>query len=163
MRLADGVVLGALLGTGFGVWNLIGTWIDPLEDDTIAALLTFYGPMFAAWGIAGFVAARRSGRIVDGIRFAAAVAFGTFAVFVAVNLVRINLFFDAVLERADWQNMVARFRASGAGSLRAAINYNYVADAPFKILVASLIGAATGLVGALTATAVRHDPRQLPR
>jgi hypothetical protein len=80
-----------------------------------------------------------------------------------VNLLRINLFFDAILDRADWQNMVARFRASGGGSLTAAINYNYLADAPFKILVASLIGAATGLFGGLAASGVRRDPHQLPR
>jgi hypothetical protein len=39
------------------------------------------------------------------------------------------------------------FKASGFKSLRAYANYRYVTGAPFKILVATMIGAVTGLVG----------------
>lgn len=31
------VLLGVLLGAGFGVWNLIATQLDPLAEDTPAA------------------------------------------------------------------------------------------------------------------------------
>ena len=40
-----------------------------------------------------------------------------------------------------------RFQASGFQCLRAYANYKYVTVAPFKILVASMIGAGTGVVG----------------
>jgi hypothetical protein len=40
-----------------------------------------------------------------------------------------------------------RFKASGFESLRAYVNYRYVSGAPFKIFVATMIGAVTGLVG----------------
>jgi len=55
--------------------------LDPLADDDAGALLLFYGPMFVIWGLAGFVAARRTGRIVGAVKVAAIVAFVTFIVF----------------------------------------------------------------------------------
>src|SRR5262249_56411007 len=39
----EGARLGLLLGLVFGTWNLIGTWLDPLADDSSLALLTFFG------------------------------------------------------------------------------------------------------------------------
>jgi hypothetical protein len=61
------VILGLVLGASFGLWDLIVTLLDPLAEDDPRALLLFYGPMFAIWGLAGFVAARRTGRIVEGV------------------------------------------------------------------------------------------------
>ena len=46
--------LGLLLGIAFGLWNLISTQVDPYAEDTIPALLAFYGPMFAVWGSRAF-------------------------------------------------------------------------------------------------------------
>lgn len=148
-RLArvDGVMLGLVLGAAFGLWNLVVTVWDPLLDDSPFALLMFYGPMFAIWGFAGYRASRRTGRLVDGIRVGATVAFVTFAVFTLAVIIRVNVFLDALAERPDWENLVRRFQASGFESLRTYANYTYMTGAPFKILVASTIGAATGLVG----------------
>ena len=75
--------LGLVLGVVFGLWNLIATQLDPLAEDTIPARLVFYGPMFAIWGFAGFLAARRSGRLLDAVRVGGTVACITFVVFVA--------------------------------------------------------------------------------
>jgi hypothetical protein len=141
------VRLGVLLGAGFGAWNLLSSLLDPLAEDTIPALLTFYGPMFAAWGVTGFVASHRTGRVVDGVKAAAIVAFITFLVFDLMVILRVNLFLYSLTERLDWQNLMAQFRASGSRSLRRFINYHYVTQAPFKILVATTIGAVTGVVG----------------
>ena len=38
--------LGLIIGITFGAWNLLWTWLRPLADDSIPALLAFYGPMF---------------------------------------------------------------------------------------------------------------------
>jgi hypothetical protein len=143
------LTLGLFLGAGFGLWNLITTGLDPLAEDSPIALLIFYGPMFAIWGLVGFAAARRSGRLLDAVKAGAAVAFVTFVVYTLAVMVRINVFLDALSRRPDWQNMMARFQASGFESLRAFANYAYVTGAPFKLLVASTIGAGTGLVGGL--------------
>ena len=62
------VVLGTLLGAIFGVWDILVTAVGPLANDTPAALLMFYGPMFTAWGLTGFAATWRSGRAVQGAK-----------------------------------------------------------------------------------------------
>ena len=157
------VPLGLLLGALFGIWNLIATRLDPLAEDTPIALLTFYGPMFAIWGLAGFRASRRTGRLVDGVRVGAIVAFATFVVYVLTQFVRVNLFLDILTHRSDWQNLMARFRDSGYGSLRRYVNYVGLMGAPFKILVASTIGAVTGLVGGAFGSLGRREPKRMPR
>jgi hypothetical protein len=86
------LVLGVLVGAIFGGWDLIATRFEPLADDTPIALLKFYGPMFTIWGLAGFGAAWRVGRILDGVKAGATVAFATFLVFDVANLLRVNLF-----------------------------------------------------------------------
>jgi dienelactone hydrolase len=138
---------GAILGLVFGAINLVFSWLFPLEDDTIAALLRFYGPMFAAWAIAAFRAARRDGQVSSGLVTGAAVAFATFAVFGVMNLVRVNLFLDALTGRADWQNMMAAFRASGFESLRLFLAVEFVKGLPLKVAAAASIGALMGIVG----------------
>jgi hypothetical protein len=138
---------GLLLGGAFGLWNLIATWFDPLAEDTPVALLVFYGPMFAVWGLAGFVASRRTGRLLDGVRVGATVAFVTFLVYILTQFVRVNVFLDILTQRSDWQNLMVSFHKSGNESLRRYVNYVGLAGAPFKLLVASIIGAGSGLVG----------------
>ena len=146
MRL---LVLGVLVGVLFGVWNMFQTWLDPLADDTLLALLNFYGPMFAIWGAAGYRAARQRGSVRQGITTSATLSFVTFVVFSAINLIRVNLFFNEIVGRPDWQNMLVRFQASEFDNLRAFVNYEYLTGVWFKVLAASAIGAITGLVGAL--------------
>jgi len=147
-RLPDRpLLLGFVLGLIFGIADLLFTWAAPLSDDTIPALLRFYGPMFFSWALLSFRSVRRSGRLSTGITTGFVVAFGTFCVFYVLNLVRVNLFLDELTGRADWQNMMQRFRSSEFASLRSFINVDYVKGAPFKIGVASVIGAVMGLVG----------------
>jgi hypothetical protein len=47
--------------------------------------------------------------------------------------------------------MMGRFQASGFDSLRTFVNVNYLKGAPFKIAVASAIGALMGGVGGFVA------------
>lgn len=150
------LALGLFLGAGFGLWNLIATRLDPLAEDTPIALLVFYGPMFAIWGLAGFRVSRRTGRLLDAVKVGATVAFVTFVVFVFARIVGVNLFLDTMSQRSDWQNLMERFQASGFESLTVYANYEYVTGAPFKILVASIIGAGTGLMGGCFGRLVRR-------
>jgi hypothetical protein len=151
------LALGLFMGAGFGLWNLIATILNPLAEDDLIPLLLFYGPMFAIWGLAGFGASRRTGRLRDAIKVGAAVAFVTFVVYTFGVILRVNLFLDAMSKRPDWQNLIVRFQASGFESLRVYANYEYVTGAPFKILVASMIGAGTGLVGGLFGALGRRE------
>jgi hypothetical protein len=127
------IILGLVLGVVFGLWDLIVTLLNPLSEDDASALLLFYGPMFIIWGLAGFIAARRTGRILEGIKIAAVVAFVMFVVFDLAAILRVNLFLNVLTNRADWQNLLVRFQASGFKSLRVYVNYEYLMGSPFKI------------------------------
>jgi hypothetical protein len=151
------ILLGLVLGAGFGAWNVVTTWLDPVAEDTPSALLIFYGPMFALWGLAGFAAARRTGRISDGFKVGATVAFVTFVMYDITQFIRVNVFLDSLTQRSDWQNMMATYRNSGTRSLRWYVNYIGLTGAPFKILVASLIGAAAGSIGGLLGRPGHHE------
>jgi hypothetical protein len=118
-----------------------------LSDDSIPVLLKFYGPMFFSWSFVSFRSVRRSGRLSKGVTTGFVVAFGTFCVFYVLNLLRVNLFLAELTGRTDWQSMMQRFRASEFDSLRVFVNMEYLKGAPFKIGVASVIGAVIGLVG----------------
>jgi hypothetical protein len=155
------VFLGLLLGAAFGVWNLIATHFDPVAEDTPTALLVFYGPMFTIWGLAGFAASRRTGRVLDGVKVGATVAVVTFLVYVVTQFIRVNLFLDTITQRSDWRNLMASFQNSGYESLRWYVNYVGLTGAPFKILVASIIGAGTGLVGGVIGTLGRREPGRI--
>jgi|SRR5579872_1788873 len=147
-RLPDrSLLLGFVLGLIFGIVDLLFTWVEPLSDDSVPALLRFYGPMFFAWAFVSFRSVRRSGRLSVGVTTGFVVAFGTFCSFFVLNLIRVNLFLAELTGRADWQNMMQRFRTSDSDSLRLFINVDYLKGAPFKIGVASVIGAVMGLVG----------------
>jgi len=141
------LVLGLIVGLVFGSVDLLSTWLNPLEDDSPGVLLRFYGPMFLVWSLVSFRASRSTGRVWSGAAAGMAVAFATFCVFVPLNFLRVNLFLDQLTGRADWQNMMMRFRASGVDSLRPFVNLDCIKGTPFKILAATAFGTAFGTLG----------------
>ena len=52
---------GFALGFALGSWNFISFSLNPL-DDAVAGMLILYVPMFASWGVAGFLDARLNWR-----------------------------------------------------------------------------------------------------
>ena len=138
---------GFLVGLIFGSWNVLYSWFFPLADDTLPALLAFYGPMFLLWAVAAFLASRRTGTLSTAVVTGAVVAFATFCIYNLLVVVRVNLFLDELTGRADWRNLMAQFKASGYESLRTFVNLENIKGAPFKIAVASTIGAVMGLIG----------------
>jgi|SoiMethySBSTD1v2_1073268.scaffolds.fasta_scaffold01762_20 hypothetical protein len=155
-RPPGALAVGLVLGVVFSVLNVISAYVAPLADDSLTAIAAFYGPMFLAWGLAGFAAARNSGKPLVGLKTGALVAFGTFVVLTIVVIVRVNLSLPLMTQRPDWQNLIARFNASGFENLRTYVNYEYLKGAPFKILVASTIGAVFGFLGGCMSLAFRR-------
>jgi len=139
--------LGLIIGLTFGAVDLLYTWLFPLEDDTIGALLRFYGPMFLLWAFASFRAARRDGRLLSGVTTGLVVAFATFCAYDLLILIRVNVFLTELTGRADWQNLMARFKASESSDLRAFVSLDYLKMAPLKIGAASVVGAVMGVIG----------------
>lgn len=139
--------LGLLVGSIFGSVNLLMTWLDPVADDTPAALLRFYGPMFTIWALAAFRSSRRTGRMLLGVITGLTIAFGTFVAFDLFIFLRLNLFLHELTGRADWQAMMLRFRASEVDSLRLFVNLDYAMGAPLKLGVSCAIGVVMGAIG----------------
>jgi hypothetical protein len=158
----EGVRFGLLVGIVFGTWNLISTWLDPLADDS-HVMLTFFGPMMLAWGIAGFISTWRSGRLTTGIRVGATVGLVAFVVFDIANGVRVNWFLDSIRYRADWQGLVQRFEASGSTNFRAFANLEYITGTHITLVVASVVGAVAGFVGAIAARAGTRMEQEIRR
>jgi hypothetical protein len=152
-------VIGIVIGLTFGVWNLYQTWSDPLSDDSVFALLGFYGPMFVSWGVVGFISRRRAASLARATMAGATVALISFAAYYCTILVRVNVFLDVLRGREDWQMMVSTFPSSGFESFRMYVNYIYATGAPFMIAVASVIGASTGFVGGLAGSVVGNPAR----
>jgi len=143
------ILLGFIVGLVFGSVNLIFTWLYPLADDTPAALLRFYGPMFFVWALGSFRAARRSGRLLSGVTTGMIVAFATFMSFDLLILLRVNLFLNELTGRADWQGMMLRFKASDVDDLRLFVNLDYIKGVPLKLGVSCAIGVVMGGIGGL--------------
>jgi hypothetical protein len=152
LSLVNGLTLGLAIGAVFSVWNLVGTILTPLLEDSPRALAGFYGPMFALWGLAGWLAGRRTGHVVQAVKAGVTVALVTSVVFNVAMLLRVNLFLDVIKYRDDWQNMVANFAGSGFESFRTYANYVYITGAPSKILVGVVIGTLCGFIGGVVAT-----------
>jgi hypothetical protein len=155
------MVFGAALGAAFGIWDLIATARDPLADDSPGALLTFYGPMFAIWTLAGFIAAKRRARLTDGLKAGAIVALSTFAVYFVAIMIRVNAFLDVLPGRGDWQSLVGSFHASGFSSFRTYVNYFYLKGEPSKLAAATAIGTGMGALGGAVAAISRRTARLL--
>jgi len=162
LSLVPGVMLGVAVGVVFTAINLVVSVIAPLLDDSPMTLLGFYGPMFLIWGVAGYLAYRRTGRLVQALTVGATVAFATFAIFTLGVILRFNLLLDTVSQRDDWRNLLLRYQASGFDSLRTYANYEYFTGAPLKILTASTIGAVMGLMGGLVGRFSRAASRPFP-
>ena len=154
------LVVGAVLGLIFGAWNLVTTWLQPLSDDTPAALLRFYGPLLVVWAVLGFLAARRTGRLSSGASASTAVAFAAASVFVAFNFFRINLFLSELTGRSDWQNLVGRFDTSGFNSLRLFVNLDFLKGTPLVIGVLTALGAVLGTAAGTLGQLFAHHGRR---
>ena len=139
--------MGLIVGLVFGIADLVITWLAPRQDDTVAALLLFYGPMFFLWVFASFRASQRQQRLRAGVVTGAVVAFATFAVFILLNLVRVNVFLGELTVRADWRNLMARYEASDLDSLRAFVTLDYIRGIPLKLAAATVIGVVMGIIG----------------
>jgi hypothetical protein len=154
------LLLGLLIGLVFGAANLVFTWLAPLKDDTPGVLLVAWGAMFFLWAFASFRAARRHGKLRSGVATGLIVAFATICVFAVLNFVRFLVFLYDLTGRADWQSMMAQFRASGYTSLRTFVTVVSIKMAPLLIGIGSVIGAVMGFVGgALGLLSLEWRPR----
>jgi hypothetical protein len=118
--------------------------------------------MFFTWAFASFRAARRHGKLLSGVATGLIVASATISVFAVLNLVRFHVFLSDLTGRADWQGMMARFRASDYDSLRTFVTLESIKMAPLMIGIGSVIGTVMGVVGGLLGLWSLERRPQLP-
>jgi hypothetical protein len=149
LSLIDGVAFGIAIGTLLGAWILVDTVVSPLADDTALGVGGMFGGVFLLLGIPGFLARSRGGHFADAIRAGAIAGAITFALFLLVGILRVNLFLDTIRDRSDWQNLVADFGRSGFQSLRAYANYVYAKQIVVIPAIGTIAGVISGAIGGL--------------
>ena len=148
------VVYGLVLGTVLGVWILLNTAVAPLAEDTGFAVGAMFGIVFLALAVPGFAVRRRGGRFADALEAGAIAGAITFALFLLLGILRVNLFLDAI-RRSDWQNLVTDYARSDFQTLRAYANYVYARQIVVFPVVGVVAGAISGSLGGLLASIVR--------
>ena len=117
------------------------------SDDEIGGyILAVYLCMFCYYGLAGFLAARKTLRVRDGVRTGAQTALIGMGLIIATFLVVDNIFLATVSQEVD---KIHAFEKSHYTSMREYINWSHVQGAVFVLPVLGLIGAACGGVGGL--------------
>jgi hypothetical protein len=140
---------GTVMGLVFGTWNLVGTVLYPLADDTPLVMLSLVTFLLVSWALVGFSAVRRTSRIRDAMLGGAIAATISTTLFGIANFVRVTVFLDVIKDRADWVGLIARFNASGSTDLRAFVVSEYSTSIPATIIVLGVVGALMGGLGGL--------------
>jgi len=156
--LVRGVTWGVVLGLAFGGWILVDTAIDPLGDDTVAAVGGMFGLLVLLLGVPGFMAGRRGARWVDAVMAGLVAGTVTMTLFNLLGIIRVNLFLDVIRQRSDWEAMIQGFKGSGYESLRAYANAVYFR----QLLVLPVVGALSGAVTATISYALARVGRFTP-
>jgi hypothetical protein len=155
------LAIGLSAGASLGVLNLVATARQPFADDESGAMLLWAAAIVLVWSAASSAAAWHTRRFADAVAAGIIAGVATLLVFHAASILRVNLFLDLIRHRTDWQNLVARFNASGYGSLRTYANYEYVRMTPLIIAVGAVAGAVSGVLGGALNIAARGR-RELP-
>jgi hypothetical protein len=150
------LAMGAAFGSVLGILNLIGTARQPLADDDVASMAAWVALVVCAWGAASVGATWRTHRFGDAVKAGAMLGIATILVFHVAAIVRVNLFLDLIRHRDDWQNLVARFDASGYRSLRAYANVEYLSMTPTIVAVGAFAGSVSGMLAGLIMRAMRR-------
>jgi hypothetical protein len=136
---------GLLIGTAAGTLQLLSTALDPLADDSAGSC----SPSWQRCSCCGCSRAsdrpRAPKRIRDVVVSGIVIGAVTMAVAYVSSIVRVNLFLDQISGRADWVNLMARFRASDFHSLRAYANYEYLGSLPILLALGAVAGDAAAL------------------
>jgi hypothetical protein len=140
--IAWGLAVGVVLGT----LQLVNTARAPLADDDAGGMLFMAAVIVLLWTSISVATSFPTCRFRDAVVAGMLAGLATMAVFDATSILRVNVFLDRIRYRDDWVNLVARFDASNAPTLRAYANWEYVRGTPTVLAIGVVAG---GLCGAL--------------
>lgn len=147
LSVVSPVVWGLTIGVAAGALQLLDTAIEPLADDSAGAMAVIVGTLMLLWVAASAAVGRSSGRLLDAVVAGFLVGAATMAVIHVSAIVRVNVFLDQLRDREDWANLLSRFHASSAQSLRAYANDEYLRQSPLLLLLGAVVGGFCGAVG----------------
>ena len=154
---------GIVTGLLFGLWNLGAALLYPLAEDSVTALLSFYGPMFFMPSVAAFAVFRSASRWRDAIKAAVIVGVISQLIFGALNLIRVNLLLETLAQRSDWQFLVASYQTGSSESFRTFVNFHYAQQTVPKLAAVTVIATVCGILGAALATLLRRPASSAAR
>lgn len=140
VAVGEGTRVGAVIG---GVW-LVSHTVEVFTDGTTLPSSLFLGTVFLLFGVAGFVGARRAGRIGVGVLAAVWAAMSSSLLLVIYGFLLAYLFMSrmAAIEATD----LAR---SGMHEAAAFTVANTIFSAGSHLLEAPVIAAGLGMIGSL--------------
>jgi len=141
------VAWGLLIGAAAGTLQLLSTALDPLADDSGGVMLVIVASLLLLWMLASLGATTSSQRLRDVVISGIVIGAATMAVVHISSTLRVNLFLDQIQDRADWANLMARYRASDFHSLRAYANYEYLGSLPVLLALGAVAGGCCGALG----------------
>jgi hypothetical protein len=149
------VTWGLLIGAAAGTLQLLSTALDPLADDSAGVMLVIAATLLLLWMLASLGATTSAQRLRDVVVSGIVIGAATMAVAYVSSIVRVNLFLDQIRDRADWVNLVSRFRASEFHSLRAYANHEYLGSLPSLLALGAVAGGCCGALGGALRRAAR--------
>jgi hypothetical protein len=162
VSLVRPTVWGLAIGAAAGAATLISTAANPLQEDSPGAMALWFGSLLLVWIAIGFGAARRSRTFRDAVLAGVLAGLATMAVLDVAAIVRANVFLDEIRHRSDWQNLLARYYASGFRNLRLYATYEYLTISPLLLALGVCAGALSGAVGGAVSGMI-HGPRTASR
>jgi len=140
VAVGEGTRIGAVIG---GVW-LVSHTIEVFADGATLLSLLFFGTVFLLFGVAGFVGARRTGRIGVGVLAAVWAAMSSSLILVIYGFLLAYLFMGrmAAIEAPD-------FARSGMHDAAAFTVADTIFSAGSHLLEAPVIAGGLGMIGSL--------------
>ena len=140
---------GLYMGAVAMPWIVLTQVIFPSnrsDDEAGGIILAVYLCTFFYYGLAGFLATRKTFHIRDGVRTGALTALIGIGIIMATFLLVDNIFLATVSQQVD---KIRGFQMHHYTSMRAYINWSHLQATVFVLPIMGLIGAACGGVGAI--------------
>ncbi|HEX7794485.1 MAG TPA: hypothetical protein VF456_09055 [Vicinamibacterales bacterium] len=149
--IAWGLAIGVVLGT----LQLVNTARTPLADDDAGGMLFGASVIVLLWTSISVATSFPTCRFRDAVVAGMLAGLATMAVFDVTSILRVNVFLDQIRYRDDWVNLIARFDASNASSLRAYANWEYVRGTPIVLAIGVVTGGFCGAIAGVINRGVR--------
>jgi hypothetical protein len=161
LSLIEGANFGLLLGSAFSAFTTAKLMIAPLRSDRPIEVASLFGVILLLLSLSGFLACHRGGNLFDAMKAGTVAGLVTAVVSSLIYVVQLNLFFNTIHHRADWEMMLDAFQASHFNNLRAFANYYSAMQDLVVLPVVAIFGALAATIGGLVALSGRRMKRFL--